>query len=302
MQQPARINSGLWFADFSVAGLVIFCADGSSAAAQTHVCCEPPLPPSKRPRTDPRAGRRLPPDAPHVRRKRAVACSAGDTLTVDNARTADITIIDCMHDVHALFAALIQAPLVRHDALGAVGAVHARVPSWSVGHQAWQEFSFLGGWDTLALTAKLELLEKKACYELFLFLRYADEPFFLEHVKPLLAMRTPSERDAMTLILVSDTDALAARMRDMHAVSRMTALEVLLAAAELRDAAVLRAAALRWRTPPADRELQQWYAMNSHRNLFPAALSAHAHLHVRDFCRHGHCEVSGTLQPSYVQG
>ena len=47
-------------------------------------------------------------------------------------------------------------------------------------------------------------------------------------------------------------------MRDMNAVRQMTALETLLAAEELRDVAMLRAAALRWRGAEADRELKGW--------------------------------------------
>eukprot|EP00892_Ulva_mutabilis_P008268 jgi/Ulvmu1/5813/UM025_0070.1 len=265
---PEDLPEG-WASEFSVARLVVFATDGSFAAAQAAVHRSSGPPASPRPRLDPRVGRRLPPDAPHIRQKSAVVCAATETLTIDNAHAADVTIIDSMHDVHALFSALMR---VRRGTESLRG-VHAAQRS---ADSAWQEFAFLGTWGTLSLPDKLKKLDEKACYELFLFLKFADEGFFAEHVRPLLAMRAPSERDTMTLILTHDTDALAACMRDMHAVSRMTALEVLLAAAELGDPAMLRAAALRWRTPPALRELQQWEERRFDVALQHGALSSSA--------------------------
>lgn len=235
-------------AGFSVARLEVFCADGSCAAAQTQVACDPPPAASARPCVDPRAGRRLPPGAPHTRRKQAHACAVGETLTVGNVHVAKVTIVDNMHDVHAMFTALLglERP-----------AFAGRSPGCGP-QDVWKKFALVGSWGGLSEEEKLKAVEDKACYELFLFLRFGDEPFFNARVQPLLAQRAPSERDVMTLILTGDTADLRVRMGDMRAVSRMTALEVVLAAAVLRDAAMLRAAASRWRSTEADRRLRQW--------------------------------------------
>lgn len=244
---------------FSTARLEVFCEDGSSAAANTHVSGYPPPDASARPCLDPRIARRLPAGAPHVRRKASHACAAGDVLTVDNVHIAKVTVIDNMHDVHALFTALLG---VRHPAPGA--AEHSRAV------RSWEQFSLLGGWATLPLADKLKALEGKACYELFVFLRFADQAFFEEHVRPLLAQRVASERDAMTLILTGDKAALRARMRDMGAVSRMTAFEVLLTAAELGDAAMLRSVVRRWKPEESLSDLRKWCALAT--NPLPCTL------------------------------
>lgn len=240
-------------AGFSVATLTVFCSAGSVAAAQAHVHCDPAPPPSAQPCVDPREGRRLPPDVPHVRCKRAVACAVGETLAVADVMAADVTVIDSMHDIYALFAALMR---IEHPRT--LRAARHLTP-----HGAWAECAFLADWSTFAHETKLKMLADKPCYELFLFVKFCDEAFFLAHVVPLLAMRAPSEHDTMSLILTADTDALAPRMRDMHAVSRMTPLEVLLAGAVLRDAAVLRSAVMRWRLPRANRVLRQWCVADS---------------------------------------
>jgi hypothetical protein len=116
-------------------------------------------------------------------------------------------------------------------------------------------------WGDLSDVEKQRTLRDKACYELFLFLKFADRPLFDAAVAPMLHMRVPSEVDVMTMILLEDSESLERAFGDMHVVSQASAIEHLLAAAVMRRKDMLKRIVLECSGSPSDRQLEQWYVL-----------------------------------------
>jgi hypothetical protein len=118
-------------------------------------------------------------------------------------------------------------------------------------------------WGDLSDVERQRTLHNKACYELFLFLKFADRPLFDAAVAPMLRMRVPSEVDVMTMILLEDSEGLERAFGDMHVTSHASAIEHLLAAAVMRRKDMLKRIVLECSGSPSDRELAQWYELYS---------------------------------------
>lgn len=116
----------------------------------------------------------------------------------------------------------------------------------------------LNRWGQISGEQKRAILDDKASYELFLFLKFADRAFFDTTVAPMLRMRAPCEVDVMTMILLEDAVGLARAFADMHVVSRATTVEGILAAAVMQRKDMLRRIALECSGSLSDRKLEQW--------------------------------------------
>lgn len=148
------------------------------------------------------------------RSRRTLAQQAGGVVSVEDVPNADLSLIDTLPKLHALFSELL--PLARSAPRAAVSE--------------WNEWVFLIEWHTLDSAKKCSKLAEHFSYELFFFVKQTDTPFFDTHIRPYLSMRLPSERDTMALVLLDDTDGLHKLVSNMQHSTRLTNLERLLVA------------------------------------------------------------------------
>lgn len=113
----------------------------------------------------------------------------------------------------------------------------------------------------MSSTEKHRILDDKACYELFLFLKFADRALFDAAVAPMLRMRAGNEVDIMTMILLEDSEGLERAFADMHVVSRASAVEGILAAAVMKRKEMLMRIAMECSGRISDRKLEKWYVL-----------------------------------------
>jgi hypothetical protein len=146
--------------------------------------------------------------------RRAFAQQAGSVVSIEDTPNADLSLIDTLPKLHALFSELL--PLA------------CCVPRAALSE--WNEWLFLTEWDNLDPAKKSSKLAEHFSYELFFFVKQTDAPFFDTHIRPYLSMRLQSERDAMTLVLLDDTDGLRKLVSNMQHSTHLTNLERLFVA------------------------------------------------------------------------
>ena len=192
------------------------------------------------------------------------AHEAGHVITVRDVPSAKLSIIDSLAKLHALFCDLL--PLA--DRLGPVNTATAA---------EWKAWSFLADWPSLDDNAKRSLVDKHASYELFFFIKQTDPAFFASNVRPYLAMRLPSECDAMTAILLDDTAHLGKILDDVRQLLNLTPLEKLLAARALKLSAALGATvATAELAAQEDSDCTAWYGFPN-----PVVATLHTLLYLR---------------------
>ncbi|MEZ4362678.1 MAG: hypothetical protein R3B48_20975 [Kofleriaceae bacterium] len=113
---------------------------------------------------DLRLRRALPPDAHITQRRQIDACRAGEQITIRDAATAKVHIIDTVQRAHAYLLALGDDDTLR-------------------------EFEFVTRWHRLSDAERGELYSKYACHELTLFLYFRDRPYFDRVLAPYLAQK-----------------------------------------------------------------------------------------------------------------
>lgn len=137
----------------------VICADEEQTSSARVRLPERALAPRDR-----RLIRALPADAHITQRRQIDPCRAGQTVTIQDAATAKIHIVDTIERAHAYLLSL-----------GVDGTL--------------REFAFITRWHKLSETERGELYSKHACHELNLFLYFRDRAYFNRVITPYLAQK-----------------------------------------------------------------------------------------------------------------
>ncbi len=174
--------------------------DGGAVVSRTL-----PLPEVEAAPRDLRLRDALPPATHFVRRKRRTVLDSGQTLHVEDIRTAKLEAVDSLAKAHALLSTLSGDPQLR-------------------------EFEFVTRWPSLDPARQRTLYSKYACHELNLFLARKDPDFFAAVVDPYL--RNKRDKTFLDHYLVGG--ALAPYL-EPWAFSQLNALERILLAQALAN-------------------------------------------------------------------
>ncbi len=137
----------------------VICADGEQTTSARARLPERALAPRDR-----RLIRALPADAHITQRRQIDPCRAGQTVTIQDAATAKVHIVDTIERAHAYLLSLgVDATL--------------------------SELAFITRWHKLSEAERGELYSKHACHELNLFLYFRDRAYFNRVITPYLAQK-----------------------------------------------------------------------------------------------------------------
>lgn len=137
----------------------VICADEEQTTSARVRLPERALAPRDR-----RLIRALPADAHITQRRQIDPCRAGQTVTIQDAATAKVHIVDTIERAHSYLLALgVDATL--------------------------SEFAFITRWHKLSEAERGELYSKHACHELNLFLYFRDRAYFNRVITPYLAQK-----------------------------------------------------------------------------------------------------------------